>query len=338
MRIGCLCLLLVALTGCAPADYPGAWPRPALVRLDGKGDCPNLSGDYDKVNSELSWLLSGDTDFQKPRAAWREHRVRISQAEDGSWLLLEFSLNEHGLAELRERSLKFNQQQVGGPHYLRLREGEQYECSDGWLYNLLFPQQAFERGMKRVSMRLGRDRDGGLIAGARLLSSQSLGWGDATGIAIWDKDETRWYRWPPRPPEADLALAAAQSVALHRFGWVNHGLTVPTRFTSFHVEPICLRYEDTGVMTAPSGPEPRRPRDAIEPEAAQCPDGWGKFDAGEVLRREMLIPDQRTAVYRFEWFVLREGESAKHEIRIDDVRDLPLLPGERRDDLSRVRP
>lgn len=328
MRFVSLLLLLFGLSGCAPADYPGDWPAAGGGRFDDKGSCPDLSGDFDGVRGELLYLLGRDPDFEKPIRHTPERRGRLDMAADGSTLDIALELNERGLAEYRERALKHNTEGVHVVPRQRLRRGEDYECDSGWLQSLHFPQPDFVDGLRRMDLKVGRDRDGGLIAGARLRFRQQLGWGDSPGIEIWSSDQTHWHRWPARPAAADTMLTAAQSVTLHRHGWVNHGRSVPTRFTSFYVEPICLRFEQYGVVTAPQGPEMRRGRDELGPLPPTCPDGWGKFDLGETFRTGMDLPDDAPRRYRFEWFPLSEGEAGRREIVVSDPRELPLMPGE----------
>jgi len=330
MRQVCAGLMAALLVvGCAPADYPSDWPRVASSLLSGKGGCPDLSGDFDGVDGSLLYLLGRDPDFEKSIRFQPEHRATLTMAADGKTLEIATGVNERGLAVFRERMLTYNQEYVHVDQVVRLKRGNDYDCAGGWLHSLHFPQAQAQHGMRRMELRVARDADDGLIAGARLRIDQSVGWGDSRGIPLWARNETRWYRWPSRPREADAALAAAQSVTLHRYGWINHGRSVPTRFTSFYVEPICLRYEQYGRFSAPHGPEMRRGRDAIGPPPPECPKGWGKFDLGEVFRTGMDLPNDTPQRYRFVWFVLSEGEQAQREIVVTNPMTLPLMPGEK---------
>lgn len=226
--------------------------------------------------------------------------------------------------------LVYNEEYVYVEKIVRLKRETDFDCADGWLHSLHFPQpEEQHQAIRRMELRLARDADDGLIAGAHLRIAQSWGWADSRQIPLRSYDTTRWYRWPSRPSEADAALAAAQSVTLHRYGWINHGRSVPTRFTSFYVEPICLRFERYGSVSAPHGPEMRRGRDALGPPPPECPQGWGKFDLGEVFRTGMDLPGATPQRYRFVWFPLSEGEQAQREIVVTNPMTLPLMPGEK---------
>ncbi len=74
-----------------------------------------------------------------------------------------------------------------------------------------------------------------------------------------------------------------------------------------------------------SGPPPPAGRPDLAPE---CPDTWGKFDLGEVFRRELTIPAESPRQYRIEWFILGEDGSNPDIIRIADVRKLPVMPAQ----------
>lgn len=329
MRTVCACLLTALLVGCAPADYPGDWPRAATSLLSRKGGCPDLSGDFDGVDGHLLFLLGPNPDFEQSIHFQPEHRAKLTMAADGKSLDIATRVNERGLAVFRERMLANNEEYVYVEKIVRLRRGNDYDCAGGWLHSLHFPQPESQHGMRRMELRVARDADDGLIAGARLRLDQSVGWADSHRIPLGAHDETRWHRWPSRPHEAEAALAAAQSVTLHRYGWTNHGGSVPTRLTSFYVEPICLRYEQYGSVSAPQGPEMRRGRDDIGPPPPQCPQGWGKFDLGEVFRTGMDLSSGAAHRYRFVWFPLSEGEQTQREIVVTNPMALPLIPGEK---------
>ncbi len=330
MKPVCACLLAALLVlGCAPADYPGEWPRAASSLLSRKGGCPDLSGDFDGVDGRLLFLLGRDPDFEKSIRFQPEHRAKLTMAADGQTLDIATSVNERGLVQMRERMLSYNQDYVDVDSIVRLVRGTDFDCAGGWLHSLRFPQSESQHGMRRMELRVARDADDGLIAGARLRLEQSVGWADSRRIPLGSHDETRWHRWPSWPREAEAALAAAQSVALHRHGWINHGRSVPTRFTSFYVEPICLRYEQYGRFSAPHGPEMRRQREDRGPPPPECPQGWGKFDLGEVFRTGMDLSSGATQRYRIVWFPLSEGEQAQREIVVSNPMALPLMPGEK---------
>jgi hypothetical protein len=323
-------LVLLMLAGCGVRDYPDDWPDPDPGWLSRKGGCPDLVGDYDSVNSELSWLLSANPDFEVARAVWSEQHAQVEQADDGSWLRITLNLNSRGFDDYRTRMLKFNWESNGLriDKVLELKVSEDYECSGGWLKGLRFEQAEKVHGMQRKSLKMRRDRSGGLIAGATLEVDQSWRWADSKPIPLGSSDSTLWYRWPKRDPADDETLASMQGVDVHRYSWVNNGTRIPMRFTSFFLEPICVRYFDGDYAIAVHGPEQRRERDDHRPPAPECPDTWGKFDLGEVFRRELTIPAESPRQYRIEWFILGEDGSNPEIIRIADVRKLPVMPAQ----------
>ena len=321
-------LMLLALTGCAERDYPDDWPKPDPGWFSRKGGCPDLAGDYDSVNSELSWLFSANPDYHVARKTWSEHHARVEQADDGSWLRITMNLNSRGFEDYRERMLKFNFENNGlsMDGLLDLKVDEDYECSGGWLSALRFEQAEKVGGLQRKSLRLRRDKSGGLIAGATVEIDQSASWGDSRPIPLGSAKGTQWFRWPKRDPADDEALLAMQEVDVHRFPWVNNGTHIPIRVTSFFLVPICVRFYDGDYGYAVNGPEQRRSRDDRRPPAPVCPESWGKFDFGEVFRNELTVPGDFPRKYRIEWFVLGEDESKPEVINITDVRKLPVMP------------
>ncbi len=321
-------LMLLVMAGCGARDYPDDWPKPDSGWWSRKGGCPDLVGDYDSVNSELSWLLSADPDFEKVIPVWSEHHARVEQADDGSWLKITMELNSRGFDDYSTRMLKFNWENSGlqNGNVLELKVGEEYACSGGWLKSLRFEQAEKVHGMQRKSLQLRRDKDGGLIAGATLEIDQSFSWAGSRPIPLGSSDGTKWYRWPKRDPADDVTLSAMQKVDLRRYPWVNNGTRVPIRFTSFFLAPICVRYFDGDYAIAVHGPEQVRSRDDRRPPAPACPESWGKFDFGEVFRKELTIPNENSRQYRIEWFVLGDDESKPEIIRITDARKLPAMP------------
>lgn len=320
--------MLLVLAGCGARDYPDDWPSPDPGWLSRKGGCPDLAGDYDSVNSELSWLFSANPDYRVARKTWSEHHARVEQADDGSWLRITMNLNSRGFEDYRERMLKFNQESSGLPieGLLELKAGEDYECSGGWLEGLRFAQAKEVQGLQRKSLQLRTDKSGGLIAGATVEIDQSLAWGDSKPIPLGKRKGTQWFRWPKRDPADDQALLAMQGVDVRRYPWVNNGRYVPVRFTSFFLAPICVRFYDGDYAIVLHGPEQVRSRDDRRPPAPACPESWGKFDFGEVFRRELKVPDDFPRKYRIEWFVLGEDASKPEVIRIADARKLPVMP------------
>lgn len=320
--------MLLVLAGCGARDYPDDWPSPDPGWLSRKGGCPDLAGDYDSVNSELSWLFSANPDYRVARKTWSEHHARVEQADDGSWLRITMNLNSRGFEDYRERMLKFNQESSGLPieGLLELKAGEDYECSGGWLEGLRFAQAKEVQGLQRKSLQLRTDKSGGLIAGATVEIDQSLAWGDSEPIPLGKRKGTQWFRWPKRDPADDQALLAMQGVDVRRYPWVNNGRYVPVRFTSFFLAPIRVRFYDGDYAIVLHGPEQVRSRDDRRPPAPACPESWGKFDFGEVFRRELKVPDDFPRKYRIEWFVLGEDASKPEVIRIADARKLPVMP------------
>ena len=321
-------LMLLVLSGCGVRDYPKDWPNPDSGWWSRKGGCPDLVGDYDSVNSELSWLLSANPDYEVARKVGYENRARVEQADDGSWLRITTSLNSRGLDDYRARMLKYNLEGGGlsGAAVLELKVGEEYECSGGWLKSLRFEQAEKAHGMQRKSLQLREDKDGGLIAGATLKVDQSFAWGDSRPIPLGGSEGTKWYRWPKRDPADDEALSTMQGVDLRRYPWVNNGTRVPIRFTSFVLERICVRYYDGDLGVRAGGLRQVHSRDDRRPPAQECPDTWGKLDFGEAFRQELTVPGDSPREYRIEWFVLGSEASKPEVIRIADVRKLPVMP------------
>jgi hypothetical protein len=323
-----LLLVAVLLVGCGEPNYPDAWPRPASSFSPRKGACPDLTGAYDEVRSELSWLLGPDPDFEKSQPFWFEHRAIVTQAEDGSWLKFSLSLNENGLPAFREHLLKYNNQGSGEKRGkdLLLKEGRDYSCSGGWLYSRHFPQSTRVHAWMRKSLQVARDREGSLIAGATISKSQSIGWGDSPRIALGNWDDTRWYRWPRRDPRRDSLLHDAQSVDLHRFPWINNGSRIPVRISNFFLEPVCVRLVEDGRAYPIRGSELVRTRGDDSPPPIPCPEGWGKLGSGGLILRELDIPNEIHGRYRIDWFPLSEAPTKARSIDIPDVRRLPTMP------------
>lgn len=254
----------------------------------------------------------------------------IAEADDGSWLRIAFRLNEHGLPEYRDHLLKYNNESNGTmiEKDLWLQRGKHYECRKGWLYSTRFAQLEPVHTWQRKSLQLAKDKSGALIAGATVNKEVIVSlWAGSRGFSIGHKDDTTWYRWPRRDPAADAVLASLQSVTLHRYSWVNHGRSIPVRFTSFHVEPICVRYFDGKYPVKVQGPMFVRERDDPRPAEEKCPNGWGRFDIGEVFRREIFLPEIVPETYRIEWYVMSQPDRKPSVITIHDVRELPLMPG-----------
>lgn len=324
-------LTLVALLGgCGEPDYPDDWPAPDTgLLVEMKGDCPDLTGRYDRIGSELSWLLSANPDFEKSSPHWFEHTATLTQADDGRWLRIAFKLNEIGLPAYRDQLLEHNNESNGGSADLDLwlEAGKHFVCERGWLYGTRFAQGERVHTWQRKSLRLGKDEAGGLIAGATINKDVYFSvWAGSQGFYLGRWDDTRWYRWPARDPSADAVLRDLQSVTLHRYAWINHGRSIPVRFTSFYVEPICVRFFDGGFPVKVMGPMIRRGRDDPRPEEQACPEGWGRFDVGEVFRRELHLPEIVQKTHRIEWLPMSEPDGEVHVIEIDDVRKLPLMP------------
>ena len=318
------------LGGCGEPDYPEDWPTPASSLFARKGGCPNLSGRYDQVGSELAWLLGPDPDFEVARPAWFEHRARVEMSDDGDTVIVQLGLSERGLPKWREHLLRYNldhpyEKRASGP--IELERGRDYDCRGGWLYSLHFPQAHAEHGWQRRSLQVAKDKDGALIAGATIRKDQSFGWGDAQGMTLWAADDTRWYRWPKRDPAMDGLLKAVQSIELRRYRWVNGGGTrVPTRLTSFRIEPICLRVRSDGRWLPAQAPR-FAPHETPTTDPT-CPEGWSVLRFGETVRQEFTLPADGGATIpdRIEWRPVADRAGAARVIAIDDVRQLPLMP------------
>lgn len=330
-----LCLSVWLLAACDAPDYPRDWPAPVAGSFGAgmKGDCPDLTGTYDGVGSELSWLLGSNPDVEKPRPVWQEHRAVVTQADDGSWVRIDFTLNERGLPVYRDRLLGYNLDSNGydADRGLWLTAGKEYTCRNGWLYSLRYAQGERVKTWQRQSLQLGRNKAGELIAGATISKGLYLSvWAEAQGAHLGNYDDTTWYRWPVRSPAADAQLAAAQSVTLHRYPWVNHGRSIPVRFSSFYVEPLCVRFFYGGYPVKVHGPQVRRSRDDPRPPEQDCPAGWGRFDIGETFRKDLFLPEIVQETSRLEWYVMHAADKTPQVIEIRDVRELPLMPEDAR--------
>jgi hypothetical protein len=308
------------------ADYPKDWPRPTRTFLSHRGGCPDLNATFTEVNSELPWLLGHDPDYFVARKPWVDSRATIVQSPDGDSMTISFSFSPKGFEDFRQRMIKYNTESNGRvtAQPVTLKRGVDFECSRGWLYGNYFPEAAASHGWQRQELKLGRDNDGGLIAGARITKQSTIGWGDSPRISLGRYDETTWYRWPKDDPATDAALAKLQTVDLHRYGWKNHGgTTMPIRFTSFYLEPICVQFVETDTAGnswghAHSGPE----QGASD---VKCPEKWGKFDLGEVLREDMDIPSATAHRYRIEWFPWSARDAKPNVIDVADVQALPSM-------------
>jgi hypothetical protein len=311
-----------------PSGYPEQWPGPASSLLSRKGSCPDLSGRYDHVRSELPWLFGRDPNFEGTRAGWAEHVATITQADDGSWLKIRFSLNENGLRAFRRGGATGGR--AGAFDDLDLREGEDLDCRGGWYVNRWFPQPEKISGWQRKTLRIARDREGGLIAGATIDQDNSFSWADSRSIPLGSSDVTRWYRWVERDPAADAALHAAEAIEIHRFPWTNGPDRVPLRIDNFFLEPMCLRVVETWpvasigeVVSLP--PQLRRGRDAPAPSFT-CPTGWGQFEPLDQMLVQGAIPGDGSPSYRVEWRRLSETGARPVVVSIPDVRALPVMP------------
>lgn len=322
-----LSLLLLLLTACAPPDYPADWPGPSSSFFSRKGGCPDLSGAYDGVKSELSWLLGDSPDFlsNTPRTAWFEHRAILTLSDDGDSLHVDLALNERGLPDFRTHMLRYNLGAEALRHTGRsftLEKGRDYDCAGGWLYNKHFPQSERKHGWQQKTLQVGKDKSGGLIAGATINQDQSIGWGDSPGIKVGTADETRWYRWPARPPGADAELVRQQSFELRRYWWVNHGTRVATRMINYYQQPVCVRV----TATYPGSKTVARyhPGKVRGKQFDACPPDWGQLGFGVTWNMEMSLPDAGGPQYRVEWQL--PDQTQPRVIEVKDVRELPMMP------------
>jgi hypothetical protein len=326
--------LIGALVLCAAAwwllhgepDYPNGWAKPDWTLLPHRGGCPDLNATFTQVNSELSWLLGHNPDSSMSLQRWQDSRAAITQSPNGDSVTISFSLSPKGFEEFRRREIRYNGDVSFGPvvaEPMTLRRGVDFDCAGNWMYGKHFAQESESRGSQRRELKVGRDGDGGLIAGARTTSETSIGWGDSARISLGRHDEMKWYRWPKDDPDTDAALAKLQSVDLHRYGWKN-GTGVPIRFTSFYVEPICVRFSNidpTGRAYSVTRHGPHQRKSDIE-----CPEGWGEFDLGQVLRADMDTAKESGWSYRVEWFPWSGRNEKPNVIEVTDVQTLPLMP------------
>ena len=308
-------------------DYPEDWPLPARHFLSNKGGCPDLNAVYTGVNSELSWLLEPNPDyFGRNRPVWMDSRASFAQTADGNTVTIVFSFSPKGLDEFRTRTLKYNTESLGrvtAPS-MTLERGKDFECEGGWLYSKYFPQEEAEHGWQRKTLKLGRDRSGGLVAGATVAKNSSIGWGDSARVSLGSRNDTRWYRWPKDDPDTDTTLAKLQSVDLHRYSWKNqNGTAIPIRFTSFYLEPICVRVVESDAsgnewVYVRSGPEQGK-------SEVRCPQKWGKFEFGQVLRANMDVQTSTSHHYRIEWFPWSARDAKPNVIDVANAQDLPEI-------------
>lgn len=325
-RFLCLAFTLL-LSACDAPDYPDDWPAPDNGFFSRKGGCPDLTGDYDSVGSELPWLLGSNPDFESTRQAWFEHRAKVSMSDDGDEVHFDISINEKGFEKFRAHMLEHNlageARRFLGTSFT-LRKGDDYRCSGGWLHSLHFPQAEREHGWQRKKLQVGRDSDGGLIAGATINQDVSLGWGDSRGVPLGTMDETRWYRWPARSPWADSELEALQGFEWRRYWWVNHNTRMATRMINYYLEPVCVR-----LQAFPRNPDNQwfsKPPQPSQDESGKCPQGWRQLNFAGTYNTELVLPEQGGPLYRLEWYPLGKGASAVNTIELQDVRDLPAMP------------
>lgn len=318
-----LVMVTLMLAGCRPG-YPDDWPRPAGNWFSRQGSCPDLRGDYTDVSSPFMHKFG----FGSTRDQWHSHHARITQAADGSWLEIELGLTAAGFRAARGEQGKDEPTYSGLGRGQRLRQGDHYRCSGGWLH-VLAREGSGDDSFRSESMRFAKDRSGALIAEQVVSREQSIGWADSPRIDLGRGSETRWSRWPVRDPADAAAVAALEGVRLIRGNWKN-GYSVPTYFSNLYLHPICARlvreWRIDGQQPIINGADSNGHDERF---TEQCPEDSGEMGmiSSSVWQVDAPEPTSALGDYRIEWQHIEQLDQPWHIISIKDVRELPTQPG-----------
>ncbi len=307
--MACCVVGMLSLSACKFSEYPDDWPGRAWGLFSRKGDCPDLMGEYDGVDEQLlsklhGWMENGNL------ADYVDHKVNITQADDGAWIKFEFAVDEQGLAALEARKGG----SVLAPYAsIAWTRGRQYRCENGGLFvNATYDTE------------FARDRSGALIAHWTRREKGSLRVG-STDIPTGTGVHNGWRRWTARDPARNAALETRGHFRLGRADLKKDDDSARAYFTSFFSGPLCVRYVRRDAYEAASRTFLNsREADPARPQSWDCPAGWGGMDAGTTFDMEMRFPVRSGDLHRIEWFRLGDTPDQAGFIEIHDVRGLPV--------------
>ncbi len=310
--VGCIVGML-SLSACNLSEYPDDWPGRAWGLFSRKGDCPDLVGEYDDVDEYLLSKMHGWTENANLKE-YVDHKLKITQADDGAWIRFEFAVNEKGLDTLEAREGGSVLQPYASMTWTR---GRQYLCHSGQF----FENAAYET-------EFARDRSGALLAHWTRRVKGSMRVGNTT-IPTGTGVHYGWRRWVARDPARNDALRERGHFMLGQAGLKNGDDFARVHVTSFFSEPLCIRYVHRDASgTTSSTFSNSREADPARPEPWDCPAGWGGMDAGTMFGMKMYFPRQGRDLqgrdlHRIEWFRLGDAADQALYIEIRDVRALP---------------
>lgn len=307
--MACCIAGMLSLPACNLSEYPDDWPGRAWGLFSRKGGCPDLAGEYDGADEYLlsklhGWMENGNlTDYV-------DHKVKIAQAGDGTWIRFEFAVDEKGLDALEARKGGSVLQPYASIAWTR---GRQYRCQNGGLFvNATYDTE------------FARDRSGALLAHWTKREKGSLRVG-STDIPTGTGVDNGWRRWAARDPARNDALKQRGHFMLGQAGRKQGDDFARVHLTSFFSEPLCVRYlrRDASGTTSRTFINSRE-ADPARPQPWDCPAGWGGMDAGTMFGMEMRFPGQGRDLHRIDWFRLGDMPDQARSIEIGDVRALPV--------------
>ncbi len=282
---------MLSLSACTFSEYPDDWPGRAWGLFSRKGGCPDLVGEYDGADEYLlsklhGWMENGNI------KDYVDHKLTITQADDGTWIRFAFAVDEKGLDALEARKGG----SVLAPYAsMTWTRGRQYRCRSGGLFvNATYDTE------------LARDRSGALLAHWTRREKGSLRVG-STDIPTGTGVHNGWRRWTARDPARNEALQQRGHFRLSRSDPKKGDDSARAYLTSFFSRPLCVRYvRRDAYETTSTAFLNSREADPASPQPWDCPAGWGGMDAGRSFDMEMRFPAQSDDRYRIEWFRLGE--------------------------------
>lgn len=307
--MACCIVGMLSLSACNLSEYPDDWPGRAWGLFSRKGGCPDLVGEYDGADEYLlsklhGWMENGNLKDHV------DHKVKVTQADDGAWIGFEFAVNETGLDALEARKSGSVLQPYASMTWTR---GRQYRCQNGGLFvNATYDTE------------FARDRSGALLAHWTRREKGSLRVG-STDIPTGTGVHNGWRRWAARDPARNDALKQRGHFMLGQAARKKDDDFARVHLTSFFSEPLCVRYVHRDI----SGTTSRtflnsREADPVRPQPWDCPAGWGGMDAGTLFDMEMRFTVQDRDLHRIEWLRLGDRTDQARYIEIRNVRALPV--------------
>jgi hypothetical protein len=262
----------------------------------------------------------------RERRPWFPHEVTITQSGDGDTLVLAFRHTAEGRRRYREHVLANNLDGWARGGTDTLLRGRDFACDDGWLTAERYPQAESSGGQRRTRLQLGRDADGGLVAGATREVQRSLSVrAGSPGLDLGTGTQTRWRRFPPAAAAAtDEPAASERTIDVHRYPWTNrNGAEIVARLDNYTGETVCVRLWDARAdSTIPARGAARAA--ASYAVVRGCPQFWvGLRDLG-VYRAAL---ETRAEVrYRIAWRPLDAPTATPVERDLPPPAELPLMP------------